>query len=100
MRFIKRTCPNSNKRKWISCVIASTFARIFYRNSINIGLPILECDEAAKGIEEGDKVEIDFDTGVIKNITKNETYQAEPFPEFMQNIIQNGGLIKSIEKNK
>ena len=70
------------------------------RNSINIGLPILECDEAAKGIEEGDKVEIDFDTGVIKNITKNETYQAEPFPEFMQNIIQNGGLIKSIEKNK
>ena len=83
-----------------SCVIASTFARIFYRNAINIGLPILECDEAAKGIEEGDKVEIDFNTGVIKNITKNETYQAEPFPEFMQNIIQNGGLIKSIEKNK
>ena len=80
--------------------IAITFARIFYRNSINIGLPILECDEAAKGIEEGDKVEIDFNTGVIKNITKNETYQAEPFPEFMQNIIQNGGLIKSIEKNK
>ena len=59
-----------------------------------------EYDKAAKGIEEGDKVEIDFDTGVIKNITKNETYQAEPFPEFMQNIIQNGGLIKSIEKNK
>ena len=88
------------KESGISCVIASTFARIFYRNSINIGLPILECDEAAKGIEEGDKVEIDFNTGVIKNITKNETYQAEPFPEFMQNIIQNGGLIKSIEKNK
>ena len=92
--------PIAIKESGISCVIASTFARIFYRNSINIGLPILECDEAAKGIEEGDKVEIDFNTGVIKNITKNETYQAEPFPEFMQNIIQNGGLIKSIEKNK
>ena len=92
--------PIAIKESGISCVIASTFARIFYRNAINIGLPILECDEAAKGIEEGDKVEIDFNTGVIKNITKNETYQAEPFPEFMQNIIQNGGLIKSIEKNK
>ena len=92
--------PIAIKESGISCVIASTFARIFYRNAINIGLPILECDEAAKGIEEGDKVEIDFKTGVIKNITKNETYQAEPFPEFMQNIIQNGGLIKSIEKNK
>ncbi len=92
--------PIAIKESGISCVIASTFARIFYRNSINIGLPILECEEASKGIEEGDKVEIDFDTGVIKNITKNETYQAEPFPEFMQNIIQNGGLIKSIEKNK
>ena len=92
--------PIAIKESGISCVIASTFARIFYRNAINIGLPILECEEAAKGIEEGDKVEIDFNTGVIKNITKNETYQAEPFPEFMQNIIQNGGLIKSIEKNK
>ena len=92
--------PIAIKASGISCVIAETFARIFYRNAINIGLPILECDEAAKGIEEGDKVEIDFKTGVIKNITKNETYQAEPFPEFMQNIIQNGGLIKSIEKNK
>ena len=92
--------PIAIKESGISCVIASTFARIFYRNAINIGLPILECEEAAKGIEEGDKVEIDFNTGIIKNVTKNETYQAEPFPEFMQNIIQNGGLIKSIEKNK
>ena len=92
--------PIAIKESGISCVIASTFARIFYRNAINIGLPILECEEAAKGIEEGDKVEIDFNTGIIKNITKNETYQAEPFPEFMQNIIQNGGLIKSIQKNK
>ncbi|MGN1032196.1 MAG: 3-isopropylmalate dehydratase small subunit [Intestinibacter sp.] len=90
--------PIAIKESGISCVIASTFARIFYRNAINIGLPILECDEAAKGIEEGDKVEIDFNTGIIKNVTKGETYQAEPFPEFMQNIIQNGGLIKSIEK--
>ena len=63
--------PIAIKESGISCVIASTFARIFYRNAINIGLPILECDEAAKGIEEGDKVEIDFNTGVIKNITKN-----------------------------
>ena len=92
--------PISIKAAGVSCVIAETFARIFYRNAINIGLPILECEEATKGIEEGDKVEIDFNTGIIKNITKNETYQAEPFPEFMQNIIQNGGLIKSIEKNK
>ena len=90
--------PIAIKESGISCVIASTFARIFYRNAINIGLPILECEEAAKGIEEGDKVEIDFNTGIIKNVTKGETYQAEPFPEFMQNIIQNGGLIKSIEK--
>ena len=79
--------PIAIKESGISCVIASTFARIFYRNAINIGLPILECDEAAKGIEEGDKVEIDFNTGIIKNVTKGETYQAEPFPEFMQNII-------------
>ena len=86
------------KESGISCVIASTFARIFYRNAINIGLPILECEEAATNIESGDKIEIDFNTGIIKNITKNEEYRAEPFPEFMQNIISNGGLIKSIEK--
>ncbi len=86
------------KESGISCVIASTFARIFYRNAINIGLPILECEQAATNIEAGDKIEIDFNTGIIKNITKNEEYRAEPFPEFMQNIISNGGLIKSIEK--
>lgn len=90
--------PISIKESGISCVIASTFARIFYRNAINIGLPILECDEAAMKIEEGDKLEIDFNSGIIKNISKNEEYKAEPFPEFMQNIISNGGLIKSIEK--
>ena len=86
------------KESGISCVIASTFARIFYRNAINIGLPILECEQAVTNIEAGDKIEIDFNTGIIKNITKNEEYRAEPFPEFMQNIISNGGLIKSIEK--
>ena len=90
--------PIAIKESGISCVIASTFARIFYRNAINIGLPILECEEAASKIEEGDKLEIDFNSGTIKNISKNEEYKAEPFPEFMQKIISDGGLIKSIEK--
>lgn len=90
--------PIAIKESGISCVIASTFARIFYRNAINIGLPILECEQAARKIEKGDKLEIDFNSGIIKNISKNEEYKAEPFPEFMQNIISNGGLIKSIEK--
>lgn len=90
--------PIAIKESGISCVIASTFARIFYRNSINIGLPILECEEAAQKIEEGDKLQIDFTSGIIKNLSKNEEYKAEPFPEFMQNIISNGGLIKSIKK--
>lgn len=88
--------PIAIKASGISCVIASTFARIFYRNSINIGLPILECDEAAKDIEDCDMVSVDYDTGVIVNETKNKKYQAEPFPEFIQNIIRKGGLIKSI----
>lgn len=90
--------PIAIKESGISCVIASTFARIFYRNAINIGLPILECEEGAKSIEEGDEVEIDFTSGIIRNISKNEEYKAQPFPEFMQNIISEGGLIKSIEK--
>ena len=84
------------KASGISCVIASTFARIFYRNAINIGLPILECDEAAKEIKSGDTVSVNFDTGVITDETTGKTYQAEPFPEFIQNIIKKGGLIKSI----
>ncbi len=88
--------PIAIKASGISCVIASTFARIFYRNSINIGLPILECDEAAKEIKDGDTVSVDFNTGVITDETTGKTYQAEPFPEFIQNIIQKGGLIKSI----
>lgn len=89
--------PIAIKASGISCVIASTFARIFYRNAINIGLAILECDEAAKDIKDGDEVEVDFDTGVITNITAGKTYQAQPFPEFIQNIIRNGGLMKSIK---
>ncbi|MBQ8903009.1 MAG: 3-isopropylmalate dehydratase small subunit, partial [Oscillospiraceae bacterium] len=88
--------PIAIKASGISCVIASTFARIFYRNAINIGLAILECDEAAKGISDGDEVSVDFDTGVITNVTKNETYQAEPFPEFIKDIISKGGLLNSI----
>ncbi|MGL5330302.1 MAG: 3-isopropylmalate dehydratase small subunit [Peptostreptococcaceae bacterium] len=89
--------PIAIKESGISCVIASTFARIFYRNAINIGLPIIECDEAANDINEGDNIEIDFTTGIIKNITKNKEYKGEPFPSFMQNIINSGGLMKYIE---
>jgi 3-isopropylmalate/(R)-2-methylmalate dehydratase small subunit len=89
--------PIAIKASGISCVIASTFARIFYRNAINIGLAILECDEAAKDIKNGDEVEVDFDTGVITNVTTSKTYQAQPFPEFIQNIIKNGGLMNSIK---
>ena len=90
--------PLSIKASGISCVIASTFARIFYRNAINIGLPILECAEAAENIDSGDEVEVDFDTGVITNKTKNQTYKAQPFPEFMKDIINAGGLLKSLKK--
>ncbi|MBO5377079.1 MAG: 3-isopropylmalate dehydratase small subunit [Ruminiclostridium sp.] len=89
--------PIAIKASGISCVIASTFARIFYRNAINIGLAILECDEAAKKISDGDEVSVDFDTGVITNVTKGETYQAEPFPEFIKDIISKGGLLNSIK---
>ena len=85
--------PLSIKCSGISCVIADTFARIFYRNAINIGLPIIECKEAAESIEAGDEIEVDFDTGIIVNKTKNQSFQGEAFPEFMQNIINAGGLI-------
>ena len=88
--------PIAIKASGISCVIASTFARIFYRNSINIGLPIIECEEAVKGISAGDKVSVDFDTGVITDETTGKSYKGEPYPEFMQNIIQAGGLIPYI----
>ena len=88
--------PLAIKTSGISCVIASTFARIFYRNAINIGLAILECDEAAADIADGDEVAVDFDTGVITNVTTGKTYQAQPFPPFIQNIIAAGGLLNSI----
>ena len=89
--------PASIKARGISCVIASSFARIFYRNSINIGLPILECPEASIGIDDGDDVSVDFNTGVITNNTKGETYQAAPFPDFIKQIIASGGLLNSIK---
>ncbi len=90
--------PIAIKASGVSCVIASTFARIFYRNAINIGLPILECDAAAQEIQSGDDVEVNFDTGVITDHTTGKTYQAQPFPPFIQNIIKAGGLLNSIEK--
>ena len=89
--------PIAIKASGISCVIATTFARIFYRNAINIGLPILECPDASKKIQDGDQVEIDFNTGIIHNITKDETYQALPFPDFIKNIIACGGLLNSLK---
>ena len=89
--------PIAIKASGISCVIASTFARIFYRNAINIGLAILECDEAARDIQAGDEVNVVFVTGLITNLTTGKTYQAEPFPPFIQNIIQKGGLLASIQ---
>lgn len=90
--------PIAIKASGISCVIAETFARIFYRNAINIGLPIIECPEAAKEIQAGDDVEIDFDSGVITDKTTNKSYQGQPFPEFMQKIIKAEGLINYINE--
>jgi len=92
--------PISIKACGVSCVIAETFARIFYRNAINIGLPIIECKEAAEGIEAGDEVEIDFDTGLITDISKNKTFKGQPFPEFMQKIIDCEGLVNYINSGK
>lgn len=88
--------PIAIKAAGVSCVIAETFARIFYRNAINIGLPIIECKEAAEKISAGDEVEVDFDSGVITNKTKGECYQGQAFPEFMQKIIAAEGLINYI----
>ena len=90
--------PIAIKNSGVSCVIAATFARIFFRNSINIGLAILECPEASEKIENGDEVNVDFDTGLITNVTKNETYKAEPFPEFVKKIIDADGLLNSLKK--
>ncbi|MDD6034359.1 MAG: 3-isopropylmalate dehydratase small subunit [Oscillospiraceae bacterium] len=89
--------PIAIKESGVSCVIAKTFARIFYRNAINIGLAILECEEAADNIKEGDEVSIDFDTGIITDITTGRTFQAEPFPDFIKDIISKGGLLKSLK---
>ena len=88
--------PIAIKASGISCVIAATFARIFYRNAINIGLAILECPAAAAGIDAGDEVAVDYDTGVITNLTRGETYQAEPFPPFIKEMIAKGGLMASL----
>ena len=90
--------PIAIKAAGVSCVIAETFARIFYRNAINIGLPIIECPEAAKGIESGDEVEVDFDSGIIRNLTKNTQFKGQAFPEFMQKIIASEGLINYINQ--
>lgn len=89
--------PIAIKGSGISCVIAESFARIFYRNSFNIGLPIIESVEAASRIENGDEVEIDFDNGEITNITKNEIYKGQPYPQFIQKIIKNEGLVNYIQ---
>ena len=88
--------PLAIKCAGVSCVIAETFARIFYRNAINIGLPIIECPEAARAIQNGDAVEVDFDSGVITDKTKGTTYQGQAFPPFMQKIIDCGGLVNYI----
>ena len=88
--------PIAIKAAEISCVIAKSFARIFYRNAVNIGFPILECEEASLKIAEGDQIEVDTASGIITNHTKNETYKAQPFPEFMQQIMAAGGLMKYV----
>ncbi|NLY76232.1 MAG: 3-isopropylmalate dehydratase small subunit [Firmicutes bacterium] len=90
--------PIAIKAAGVSCVIAASFARIFYRNALNIGLPILESAEASNNIAEGDQVEVDLDTGKITNLTKNESYQATAFPQFMQELINTGGLIEYVKK--
>lgn len=94
----REQAPVAIKTAGVDAIVAKSFARIFYRNAINTALPILECDEAAKDIDKGDEVEIDFDTGVITNKTKGHTYQAQPFPEFIKEIIAAGGLLNSLKK--
>ncbi len=92
--------PIAIKAAGVSCVIAETFARIFYRNAINIGLPIIECPEASKGIAAGDEVEVDFDSGIITNLTRGTTFKGQAFPEFMQKIIAAEGLINYINSGR
>ncbi len=90
--------PIAIKGAGVSCVIAKSYARIFYRNSFNMGLPIFESDEAAEKIEQGDKLEVDMDSGLIKNLTKGEEYQASAIPPFMQDLIKTGGLMAAVKK--
>ena len=90
--------PLAIKASGVKCVIAKSYARIFYRNAINIGLPILECEAAADALQAGDEVSIDFDTGVITDLTTGEKFQAQPFPAFIQNIIAKGGLLASLKE--
>jgi 3-isopropylmalate/(R)-2-methylmalate dehydratase small subunit len=92
--------PISIKANKISCVIAASFARIFYRNCINIGLPILECPAAVKEIQKGDELEVDFNTGIITNLTQNRAYQSQPFPDFIKEIINCGGLLNWLKNKK
>ena len=92
--------PMAIKASGIACVVAIDFARIFYRNAINIGLPILECADAVKECREGDQLDIDFNKGTIYNVTQGKTYQTFPFPPFLQNIIQAGGLMQAAKKTK
>lgn len=93
----REQAPSVLKALGVKAIVAKSFARIFYRNAINIGLAILECEAASDGIDDGDQVEIDFDTGVITNVTKQETYQAQPFPDFIKEMIQKGGLMASLQ---
>ena len=92
--------PIAIKAAGVSCVIAETFARIFYRNSINIGLPIMECPEASRAIEAGHEVSIDFDSGVITDLSSGQSFKGQAFPEFMQQLINDGGLVNHIKKDK
>lgn len=91
--------PICIKAAGVSCVIAKSFARIFYRNSINIGFPILECEQAVDDAETGHKLEVDFKSGTIRNQTLGKTYKAQPFPEFMIKLMENDGLVESVKKN-
>ncbi len=92
--------PLALKTAGVSCVIAKSFARIFYRNSINIGFAILECEEAVDGIKDGDEVKVDYETGKIYNLTQGKEYQGQPFPPFMQKIIEQGGLVNYVNHKK
>ncbi|MFN2364597.1 MAG: 3-isopropylmalate dehydratase small subunit [Halarsenatibacteraceae bacterium] len=90
--------PLAIKTAGVSCIIANSFARIFYRNSINIGLPILESEDAVSSISEGDRISVDLDQGLIKNLSSGEEFQAKPFPKFMQELIASGGLINYLQE--